>query len=169
MPLSHEHVGPKILAKIKIYDLTRAELLCSLCYEIPLYKIKFDFLFWIVPLSQSRHLLLLIFHKKKEVSDDFETIFVKTGLSFVAAQLVGKSFTVKQSVFCHQFCHSKISRARPHKGHANKAYLFLKYIFFDIQSHREHSRNITFLYVFRKIQANTIYLLQKKCDKLYDS
>jgi hypothetical protein len=35
MPLSHEHVGPEILAKIKIYNLTRAELLCSLCYEIP--------------------------------------------------------------------------------------------------------------------------------------
>ena len=35
MGLSHEHVGPKILAKIKIYMLTRAELLCALCYEIP--------------------------------------------------------------------------------------------------------------------------------------
>ena len=35
MPLSHEHLKPKILAKIKIYILTRAELLCSLCYEIP--------------------------------------------------------------------------------------------------------------------------------------
>ena len=29
------HVGPKILAKIKIYVLTRAELLFHLCYEIP--------------------------------------------------------------------------------------------------------------------------------------
>jgi hypothetical protein len=35
MGLSHEHVGPKILAKIKIYLLTRAELLFHLCYEIP--------------------------------------------------------------------------------------------------------------------------------------
>jgi hypothetical protein len=35
MGLSHEHVGPKILAKIKIYILTRVELLCRLCYEIP--------------------------------------------------------------------------------------------------------------------------------------
>ena len=35
MPLSHEHVGPKILAKIKIYVLTRAELLFKVCYEIP--------------------------------------------------------------------------------------------------------------------------------------
>ena len=35
MGLSHEHVGPKILATIKIYILTRAELLCRLCYEIP--------------------------------------------------------------------------------------------------------------------------------------
>jgi hypothetical protein len=38
MGLSHEHVGPKILAKIKIYILTRAELLCRLCYEIPCNK-----------------------------------------------------------------------------------------------------------------------------------
>jgi hypothetical protein len=35
MGLSYEHVGPKILAKIKIYILTRAELLFNLCYEIP--------------------------------------------------------------------------------------------------------------------------------------
>ena len=33
MPLSHEHVGSKILAKIKIYILARAELLCPLCYD----------------------------------------------------------------------------------------------------------------------------------------
>ena len=35
MALSHEDVGLKILAKIKIYLLTRAELLCSLCNELP--------------------------------------------------------------------------------------------------------------------------------------
>ena len=35
MCLTNEHVGPKILAKIKIYVLTRAELLIPLCYEIP--------------------------------------------------------------------------------------------------------------------------------------
>ena len=35
MPLSHEHVGFKIVAKIKIYILIRAELLLNLCYEIP--------------------------------------------------------------------------------------------------------------------------------------
>ena len=35
MPLSHEHVGSKIPAKIQIYILTRAELLITLCYEIP--------------------------------------------------------------------------------------------------------------------------------------
>ena len=35
MGLSHEHVEPKILAKIKLYLLTRAELLFPLCYEIP--------------------------------------------------------------------------------------------------------------------------------------
>ena len=35
MGLTNEYVGPKILAKIKIYVLTRAELLITLCYEIP--------------------------------------------------------------------------------------------------------------------------------------
>ena len=35
MGLSHEDVGPKLLAKIKSYILTRAELLFHLCYEIP--------------------------------------------------------------------------------------------------------------------------------------
>jgi hypothetical protein len=35
MGLTTEHVGPKILAKTKIYALTRAELLFNLCYEIP--------------------------------------------------------------------------------------------------------------------------------------
>ena len=35
MAQSHEHIGPKISAKIKIYILSRAKLLCSLCYEIP--------------------------------------------------------------------------------------------------------------------------------------
>jgi hypothetical protein len=40
MGLSHEHVGPKILAKIKIYILTRAELLFPVCYEIPCKKPK---------------------------------------------------------------------------------------------------------------------------------
>ena len=35
MPLSHEQVESKIFAKIKMYTLTRAELLFNLCYEIP--------------------------------------------------------------------------------------------------------------------------------------
>ena len=35
MALSHEHVGIKILAKIRIYILSRAKLLCSVCHEIP--------------------------------------------------------------------------------------------------------------------------------------
>ena len=35
MGLTNEHVGSKIVAKIKIYILTRAELLINLCYEIP--------------------------------------------------------------------------------------------------------------------------------------
>ena len=33
--ITNEHVGPKILAKIIIYVLTRAELLFKVCYEIP--------------------------------------------------------------------------------------------------------------------------------------
>ena len=35
MALSHKYVETKTSAKIKIYTLTRAELLFSLCYEIP--------------------------------------------------------------------------------------------------------------------------------------
>ena len=35
MPLSHERLGSKILEKIKMYTLTRPELLFNLCYEIP--------------------------------------------------------------------------------------------------------------------------------------
>ena len=35
MGLSHEHVESKILEKIQIYILTRAELLFTLCLEIP--------------------------------------------------------------------------------------------------------------------------------------
>ena len=41
MGLTNEHVVPKILAKIKIYVLTRAELLFTLCYEIPCMFWKF--------------------------------------------------------------------------------------------------------------------------------
>ena len=43
MPLSHEPTGPKILAEIEIYSLTRAELLSSLRYEIPCIQV-FSFL-----------------------------------------------------------------------------------------------------------------------------
>jgi hypothetical protein len=47
MGLSHEYVGPQVLAKIKINILTRAELLFPLCYEIPCIKLHiivfFDF------------------------------------------------------------------------------------------------------------------------------
>ena len=35
MGVSHEHAESKILEKIQIYILTRAELLFTLCLEIP--------------------------------------------------------------------------------------------------------------------------------------
>ena len=35
MSLTNEHVGPMILAKIKIYVFTRVELLFQVCYETP--------------------------------------------------------------------------------------------------------------------------------------
>ena len=38
MGLTNEHVGSKIVAKIKIYVLARAELLFNLGYEIPCSK-----------------------------------------------------------------------------------------------------------------------------------
>ena len=44
MGLSHEHVGPKILAKIQIYILTRAELLLSFPQtDEPYYFPEFEF------------------------------------------------------------------------------------------------------------------------------
>ena len=48
MGLTNENVGPKILAKIKIYVLTRAELLFTLCNEIPCNKkVQDSFSFYI--------------------------------------------------------------------------------------------------------------------------
>ena len=44
MALTNENVGPKILAKIKIYVLTRAELLFQVCYEIPCSNPFFEYL-----------------------------------------------------------------------------------------------------------------------------
>ena len=41
MGLTNEHVDSKILAKIKIHVLTRAELLFQVCYEIPCTRIFF--------------------------------------------------------------------------------------------------------------------------------
>ena len=41
---TNEHVGPKILAKIKIYVLTTAELLFPLCYLIPCTIDAYDIL-----------------------------------------------------------------------------------------------------------------------------
>ena len=42
MCLTNEHVGPNILAKIKIYTHTRAELLITLCNEIPCNTVGVD-------------------------------------------------------------------------------------------------------------------------------
>ena len=42
MSLTHKPAGLKILEKIKIYILSRAKLLCSLCHEIPCSKREFD-------------------------------------------------------------------------------------------------------------------------------
>ena len=42
MVLSYEDVGLKILAKIKIHLLTRAELLCSLSMSYPVNKYGFS-------------------------------------------------------------------------------------------------------------------------------
>ena len=58
MGISHEHVGPKISAKIKIYILTRAELLCSLCYEIPCSSFQNNNVQW---KNSNMYCLLFIF------------------------------------------------------------------------------------------------------------
>ena len=44
MGLTNEHVGPMILAKIKIYVFRRAEILFQVCYETPCIKaLLFEF------------------------------------------------------------------------------------------------------------------------------
>ena len=43
MPLTYEHVGSKKPAKINTYMLTRAELLITLCYEIPCNSRKYPY------------------------------------------------------------------------------------------------------------------------------
>ena len=43
MPLSQEHVGSKVSAKIKNYNLTRGELLITLCNEITCNWVNFQF------------------------------------------------------------------------------------------------------------------------------
>ena len=41
MPLTYENVGSKKPAKINTYMLARAELLITLCYEIPCIRFNF--------------------------------------------------------------------------------------------------------------------------------
>ena len=52
MALSHEHVESKIPAKINTNMLTRAELLITLCYEIPCIskQIEIPIASWLFPL-----------------------------------------------------------------------------------------------------------------------
>ena len=59
---TNEHVGSKILAKIKIYILTRAGLLFQVCYEIPCnYKIGETYLMNL--LKDGRMILSLLIPK----------------------------------------------------------------------------------------------------------
>ena len=48
MSLSHEHIESKILAKIKIYILSRAKLLFTIWDEIPCTWKQFEYHFWSV-------------------------------------------------------------------------------------------------------------------------
>ena len=54
MALTNENVGPKILAKIKIYALTRAELLFQVCYEIPCTSLHYSYNFQFLLLQTTR-------------------------------------------------------------------------------------------------------------------
>ena len=54
MGLTNENVGPKILAKIKIYVLTRAELLFKVCYEIPCSMRRVFAHFWKNPRPEKK-------------------------------------------------------------------------------------------------------------------
>ena len=67
MPLSHEHVGPKILAKIKIYILARAKLLFHLCCEIPCtIELSLTFLQSSYFSNESGHHFTVIFVEKRQ-------------------------------------------------------------------------------------------------------
>ena len=46
MGLTNENVKPKILAKIKLYVQTRAELLFKVCYEIPCSRSREEIYFY---------------------------------------------------------------------------------------------------------------------------
>jgi hypothetical protein len=64
MALSHEHVGSKILVDIKIYILARAELLCPLCYEIPVLSAVFVYFSSLCVSGRRESLNKNVLHKK---------------------------------------------------------------------------------------------------------
>ena len=78
MGLTNENLGTKILAKIKIYVLTRGELLFHVCYEIPCKFPSFaDFFFRMLHLKLGKsHYLLQAsykrFYAKRKVGRKFE-------------------------------------------------------------------------------------------------
>ena len=68
MCLTNEDVGSKIVAKIKIYILIRAELLFNLCYEIPCSKQPPELEEAIV-LQNTQSSVLIIYHMSISFKD----------------------------------------------------------------------------------------------------
>ena len=99
MPVNNEQVGPKILAKIKIYVLTRAELLFNLCYEIPCMQTIHDF----DSKFRGKLLNLIIANTKYICNSIFVNLYENTivgtyakGKSMVNLYIVNVVFNLKQ-------------------------------------------------------------------------
>ena len=112
MALTHEPAGPKIIEKIKIYILSRAKLLCSLCHEIhcrSLFKyclimlhctemilvtIKTKFLYWIILVLSFTTLKFIV---KLFIAGWHTSLWMITKVLF--KHTIDYSFSV--ALFCH--------------------------------------------------------------------
>ena len=108
MGLTNEHVGTKILAKIKIYVLTRAELHITLCYEIP---VSFTVVreLWDGLMSKQRG----SFENTKMLKDIWKSIFTNINLFSLAAETLFFWFVSWQKRYIYQdLIEKKLKRAK---------------------------------------------------------
>ena len=105
MGLTNENVGPKILAKIKIYVLTRAELLFTLCYEIPcsLDVLLMQTLHYTIGNHMALFLHVLMQHVQPNgffLKNNYHIFHICVASSFhVPLVYVSSSFVVSQSLY----------------------------------------------------------------------